>query len=282
MNIKEAEERTGITKQNIRFYEKKGLLSPQRNQENSYREYTQEDVETLMRIKAFRKLDISIENIQKILAGEDPDAIIRQHLDYLLEKQSNLDAMISMCRFLLSEKEAAKDATAILQKMEEIEQKGGHFMSIVNDYKLAAAAEAKRTFSFQPDTMVQTPEEFSEALCKYGMENNLNLVLTKGGMYPKFEIDGLEYEASRRFFRFGAVITCKLTDDSLLQKEYGNADGKRIRTLRMIHRIITFLALPVGMFLFLRLTGRSFYAAVLVELIYLPLVWFHYRNFQLK
>ena len=39
MNISEVELKTGITKQNIRLYEKKGLLHPRRNKENSYREY---------------------------------------------------------------------------------------------------------------------------------------------------------------------------------------------------------------------------------------------------
>ncbi|MDE7318096.1 MAG: MerR family transcriptional regulator, partial [Lachnospiraceae bacterium] len=43
MNIQELEKRTGITKQNIRFYERKGLLCPKRNTANNYREYTEED-----------------------------------------------------------------------------------------------------------------------------------------------------------------------------------------------------------------------------------------------
>ena len=104
MNIKEAEALTGITKQNIRFYEKKGLLSPMRNEENSYRDYSQEDVETLLQIKLLRKLDISIEHIHQILNGADPYSIIQQQLDLLSEKQSDLDGTIKMCRFLLHSK----------------------------------------------------------------------------------------------------------------------------------------------------------------------------------
>lgn len=37
MNINELERLTGITKQNIRFYEKKELLHPARNSINNYR-----------------------------------------------------------------------------------------------------------------------------------------------------------------------------------------------------------------------------------------------------
>ena len=43
MSIKEAEKITGITNQNIRYYEKQGLLAPARRAENSYREYSQEE-----------------------------------------------------------------------------------------------------------------------------------------------------------------------------------------------------------------------------------------------
>ena len=46
MTIKEVETLTGITKANIRFYEKEGLLAPGRSS-NNYREYSEDDVEHL-------------------------------------------------------------------------------------------------------------------------------------------------------------------------------------------------------------------------------------------
>ena len=47
VTIKEAEMQTGITKQNIRYYEKIGLLQPSREQENKYRNYSEEDIRRL-------------------------------------------------------------------------------------------------------------------------------------------------------------------------------------------------------------------------------------------
>jgi len=41
MNIKQVEKLTGISSQNIRFYESQGLLTPERA-DNGYREYHQE------------------------------------------------------------------------------------------------------------------------------------------------------------------------------------------------------------------------------------------------
>ena len=57
MKINEVEQLVGITKKNIRFYEEQGLLNPDRNRENGYRDYSDEDVRTLEQIKLLRKLD---------------------------------------------------------------------------------------------------------------------------------------------------------------------------------------------------------------------------------
>ena len=232
MNIKEVETLTGITKQNIRFYEKKGLLSPQRNEENSYRTYSSEDIETLMQIKLLRKLDVSIENIHEILEGADMNEILSQHLELLLEKQSDLSDIIKMCRFLLHSKKNPPDTRSALQKIEDLERKGGRFMGILNDYKKVSKTEAKQKFSFSPDTMVLNEEEFTEALYDYGRKNDLNLIITKEGMFPIFEIDGLEYKAHREFGRFGAIIHCNLTHPELLQQEYQHIEEKRSRLFR--------------------------------------------------
>ena len=56
MTIKELEQRTGLPRTAIRFYEQQGLIRPERR-ENNYRNYTQEDLSTLEKIKLLlRKL----------------------------------------------------------------------------------------------------------------------------------------------------------------------------------------------------------------------------------
>ena len=72
MNINELEHLTGITKQNIRFYEKKELIQPMRNLANNYREYSADDLARLKTIKLLRKLDLPLEDIGKILSEEMP------------------------------------------------------------------------------------------------------------------------------------------------------------------------------------------------------------------
>ena len=66
MTIKDVEQLTGITRQNIRFYEREGLIAPCRNPENQYREYSADDVKTLHQIRLYRKLNVSIEDIRSM------------------------------------------------------------------------------------------------------------------------------------------------------------------------------------------------------------------------
>ena len=63
MTVKEVEERTGLPRANIRYYESEGLIHPARG-ENGYRDYRQEDVDTLLKIKLLRQVGFSLEVIR--------------------------------------------------------------------------------------------------------------------------------------------------------------------------------------------------------------------------
>lgn len=68
MTIKELENRTGMPRANIRFYEGEGLLTPKRL-DNGYRDYSEEDAATLEKIKLLRQLQLDIDTIRKVQAG---------------------------------------------------------------------------------------------------------------------------------------------------------------------------------------------------------------------
>ena len=70
MNIKHAEELSGVSRQNIRFYEREGLISPDRNPENDYREYSEEHIHILKQIRMMRMLDMPLDRIRLILQGK--------------------------------------------------------------------------------------------------------------------------------------------------------------------------------------------------------------------
>ena len=67
MTIKEVEERTGLGRSNIRFYEKEKLIEPIKNSDNGYKDYSQEDVDKIKKIAYLRTLGVSIEDIRSII-----------------------------------------------------------------------------------------------------------------------------------------------------------------------------------------------------------------------
>ena len=68
MTIKDVEKQTGLSRSNIRFYEKEKLIDPSRNESNGYRDYSKNDVENIKKIAYLRTLGISIEDIRNIIS----------------------------------------------------------------------------------------------------------------------------------------------------------------------------------------------------------------------
>lgn len=69
MKIKEVETKTHLSSKTIRFYEDKGLIDIQRDH-SGYRDYTDENVEELLRIKLYRQCGLSIQEIKDIQNGQ--------------------------------------------------------------------------------------------------------------------------------------------------------------------------------------------------------------------
>ncbi len=69
MNIKEIEQRSGMTRANVRFYEQEGLLSPRRL-DNGYRDYSEDDLQQLHRIHLLRTLGLSLDEIRAAQKGD--------------------------------------------------------------------------------------------------------------------------------------------------------------------------------------------------------------------
>lgn len=87
MRISEAAKATGLSVSNIRFYERKGLLAPSREEDSKYRDYTEEDIEQLKRIILFRKMDVPVETISLIETNElDLRKALERQQEILLEK----------------------------------------------------------------------------------------------------------------------------------------------------------------------------------------------------
>lgn len=232
-SIKEAEALTGISRQNIRYYEKMGLLNPKRDAGNGYRKYDEEDIERLKAILLFRKLDMPLEEIHKLL---DHEIDLQQALDtqkaYLQKEQQKLEAALAFCDTIQEQDLAELDINRCLQEIEEQEKRGNTFADILQDYKAVAEMEKKRVFTFWPDDFCTTPRQMTDELCRYANENNLDLVITKEGMMPEFTLDGIEYRAVRMHGCYGMAIHAEMIhpEDYIPQ----GMSEKRYSRLRMI------------------------------------------------
>lgn len=106
MTIKEVEERTGLSRSNIRFYEKENLIAPQRNEKNGYREYSQEDVEQIEKIAYLRTLNITVEDIRKIITEEASlYNAIKKQTTALDHEIADLQKARLLCQEMLKHKE---------------------------------------------------------------------------------------------------------------------------------------------------------------------------------
>lgn len=226
-SIKEAAGITGITEQNIRYYERQKLLFPERNRENDYREYSEDDIRRLKFICLFRRLDMPIADIRKLFDGETTLSEAMDALERRLESEKErLDAALVFCRSIREPSLESMDVDAYLQDMDEKEKKGSVFAQIARDYAAVNRFEQKRAFSFMPDTPCGKPEEFTEELLKYAKEADLDMVITREGTSPRFEINGIEYRAYRTSSRFGIVVHCEMTHpedylpDGIPEKKY--------------------------------------------------------------
>ena len=138
MKINQVEQLVGITKGNIRFYEKEGLLTPGRNNENGYRDYSDADVAWLKKIKLLRMLDVPIEEILRLKSGElTLEDAMGRHMIQLERKQSNLAAAQGVCAQIRDSRSQLDglDADRVLTGMERQEQEGTKFMNVKRNDK---------------------------------------------------------------------------------------------------------------------------------------------------
>lgn len=86
MLIRDLEYKSGLDRATIRYYEKEGLIEPERH-ENGYRNYSEEQLSQLLKIKLLRQLGLSLESIKELQKGTgNLDTVLRKQI-LILESQ---------------------------------------------------------------------------------------------------------------------------------------------------------------------------------------------------
>ena len=135
MTIKQLEQQLEIPRATIRFYEKEKLINPKRN-DNSYREYDDEDVVALKKIIILRKIGLSVSDIKKVLDGESSlQSLLQKNILELENQIKELEGAISVSKIMQARNEDifSLDENRYWTEIEELEKSGLQFKDILND-----------------------------------------------------------------------------------------------------------------------------------------------------
>lgn len=104
MTIKEIEILSGMDRANIRFYEREGLIAPKR-MDNGYRDYSEDDLQMLLRIKLLRSLHISLNEIKELKDGiKDLSDTLSKQIANLNQEKQDISYAQNMCRIMQEDK----------------------------------------------------------------------------------------------------------------------------------------------------------------------------------
>ena len=104
MQIRDLEYKSGLDRATIRYYEKEGLIRPERH-DNGYREYSQEHLSLLLKIKLLRQLGFSLEIIKELQKGTgDFDVFLKNQIELLESKIQQTERSKAVCMQIRNDK----------------------------------------------------------------------------------------------------------------------------------------------------------------------------------
>jgi len=106
LKIGEFSKLSHLTVKALRYYEKEGLLMPVSTDEwTGYRLYETSQLADAAKIKAYRQLDLSIEDIRRICSGADEKEVLSAKLKLLKNEKRHIDALLSSIQHILEEED---------------------------------------------------------------------------------------------------------------------------------------------------------------------------------
>lgn len=97
MNTNEVANLTGLSVRTLHHYDAIGLLCPERNPENSYREYSEENLDHLQQILFFKECGFPLSVIRELLENPkfDREQAFQVQQAYLLHEKQRIDTMLN-------------------------------------------------------------------------------------------------------------------------------------------------------------------------------------------
>ena len=112
LKISEFSKLSHLTIKALRFYEKEDLLKPASVDEwSGYRFYDTSQLEIAAKIKSYRQLDLSIEEIKAIINGADVKEILHEKIGSLTKEKQMIESRLSIINSILEDNEMKYQVT---------------------------------------------------------------------------------------------------------------------------------------------------------------------------
>ena len=121
MKICEVMEITFLTKKAINYYEEEGLITPEINEENNYRNYKKEDIDRLIEISVLRQLDLPVKNIKEIIGNKEKiKSILENHLNELANETKRLERSKNLLKACLNDFNENDNLSGFTKKLSDL------------------------------------------------------------------------------------------------------------------------------------------------------------------
>ena len=120
----EVQNKTGLTRKAIEYYEEKGIINPVRL-ENGYRDYSEKDVEILEKVALFTKLGLNLKEIREIIFGDGSLSSVLRTRQYELSVEEKKKEILEMIV-------KGADKSTIDEKVKNLEMTDTIYKKLVN------------------------------------------------------------------------------------------------------------------------------------------------------
>ena len=117
MRIAELEQRTGVSRHTLRYYEKEGLLSEVHRGGNNYRDYPEQAVDRVLMLRQMKTLGFSLSEIREVMQALRANSLnCDQGAKLVAHKReqvlARIEALQAMSKLLLGEQRRLEQSWA--------------------------------------------------------------------------------------------------------------------------------------------------------------------------
>lgn len=103
MQIQTIEQKTGLDRATIRYYEQEGLIKPQRLQ-NGYRDYSEQNLQDLHKIKLLRQIGLSLDAVLQLMEGKaELNSVLKNQIIVLQEHKTQVENAEAICHMIIKD-----------------------------------------------------------------------------------------------------------------------------------------------------------------------------------